>query len=345
MGTKPVLAWAGAVLAGVALSGCESSRSYYEGGRSYPSGAMTAYPPARGPASGTYAQTQAPAYYPPPRSMNPSAGMNANPAAYSTPSMKPEPMTEHSSTPIDVTSSVQFVNGPNTSGNSTPMMTITMPAVKFMVPISGMMATSNSGNVTMTATPTPDAPPPANMMEPMHNPALENQVVQTALQGDSMNNAYAVPPQQGPALPTMYTRPTSSPTMNGGSQSAPAMNTGMNPSMMPSNQYAAEAPTTTPNVVFSMPANGPASNGAMMNGSYPASAAPMNRGYTDDGMSRRPSADTAPPPPNWPRTSGADDGSMSDRTPPPPPPPPFRRNSSYPGSGGQTQYYQQQAHE
>ena len=49
MGRKPLLAIAGALLAGVTLSGCETGRPYYDGPR--------AYLPSQGYRGGPYAQS------------------------------------------------------------------------------------------------------------------------------------------------------------------------------------------------------------------------------------------------------------------------------------------------
>jgi hypothetical protein len=119
MGNKPVFAAAGALLAGVVLSGCESGRAFYDGPRSYV------------PPSGGMAYQQGPTWYNQPRM----AAAPTSPAPAM--SMKPEASVEQASGPLQVTSSLQMVSGSSGSPNPTPMLTVTLPAVKFLVPING----------------------------------------------------------------------------------------------------------------------------------------------------------------------------------------------------------------
>jgi hypothetical protein len=134
MGHKPVLAAAGALLAGVVMSGCESGRAFYDGPRSYlsSSGGMAYQQP--GPPWSNQQRMASTVAAP----MHPTS-------AFGSFSMKPEASVEQPAAqplslaynPLQVTSSLQLVSGTAGSPNPTPMLTITLPAVKFLVPING----------------------------------------------------------------------------------------------------------------------------------------------------------------------------------------------------------------
>ena len=191
MGTKPVLAVAGALLTGVVLSGCESGRPFYDGPRSYM--------PIPGQAAASY--SPAPGWY----TQKPMSG--GIPVGTSAMSMKAEPT--HVGAP-DPSSSMQLASGtagtPAATGTPTPMLTITMPAVKFLVPINGTYSFNQGG-----ATPTTGGMEAAQAPRPLPMVTADGHAMRA----------------NTPAAPTMqYQAPTIQyvlPTVNGPSAGAPTV--------------------------------------------------------------------------------------------------------------------------
>lgn len=177
MGRKPVLAIAGALLAGVTLSGCETGRPYYDGPRSYL--------PSQGYRGGPY--TQNGTMYSQPQMV---AG-----AAYAPRAMAMKPA------PVEVTPTVQLASSAAPAG-ATPMLTITMPAVRFQVPLTGA--------ITYAQTPgTPAAGPASVEQVPAASP--DNQVMQATTPPAVPAPAPSVPPPVPFTVPTVqstnYTPP------------------------------------------------------------------------------------------------------------------------------------------
>ncbi len=134
MKIKPVGAVAGALLAGMAVSGCGFSRSYQD-----------APPPV--PASLSYSQV--PGW---------TAQAPRHAASAYQPVVAPATATAKADAgPMDVTTSLQLVNGTSGSTNPTPMLTITLPAVKFLVPVTGSYSFGTSNNETAAAAANPGA--------------------------------------------------------------------------------------------------------------------------------------------------------------------------------------------
>jgi hypothetical protein len=211
MGRKPILSVASAVLAGIALSGCESGRGFYDGSR--------AYLPPPAPASMTYAQANG--YYNQPRVGQPA--MTAPPAVTS---MKPE--MPRTTTPVDVTSSLQLVNGTSVTPNPTPMLTITLPAVKFLVPINGTYSfTPPAGTVTPAVQTTDSAATTHSPSGPSMQPNV--QYVLPTTSGAQATVQYAMPQPQPLSSTVQY---TPMPTQPSTSKTTDEMAPGAKPSVM-----------------------------------------------------------------------------------------------------------------
>jgi hypothetical protein len=299
MANKPVLAMAGAILSAVVMSGCESGRLFFDGPKSYT--------PAPMPASMTYAPS-APWH----NQARPTA-MTAQGGVYSATALK----ADGTPGPVEVTSSLQLVNGVNGVPTATPMLTITLPAVKFLVPINGSYSftppATGAGNVTAPADPlaaghgaagmgaastdggvlragTPSAPNPM----PSAPPTIQ----------------YVVPTSPNAAPSIHYTVPqgqTAAPTIQ---YSAP---------QLPAPQAAPMLPPAAP--MASSIVNQPA-------------AAPKPADETVV-TSKQPTLLT-PPPPNWPKsTMESVDNGAPDIAVPPPPPPIHRHAAGGSGAAGQ----------
>jgi hypothetical protein len=260
MGRKPLLAIAGAVLAGVTLSGCETGRPYYDGPRSYL--------PSQG-YRGPYAQNGM--MYGQPQM---TAGAVVPPSAMAM-TMKPAP--------ADVTPALQLASN-SAPAATTPMLTITMPAVRFQVPLTGAITYSQASGTT-TPVPVSTEQLPAGSALP------ENQVMQ-ALSPHAPAAPYATPPV-----------PFTSPTVQ-------------------STNYASPAQTLLPPASYSAPQiQPPAVPGQGAMGSSPSMSSPAQ--YLPP-VSPTPRTDASPsfadaaPPPAWPKTPA--EGVEETMLPPVPPP-------------------------
>jgi hypothetical protein len=194
MGRKPVLGLAGFVLTGVMLAGCQSP-GYFGGAQAY-------MPPSASP-NLIYAQ-------------GPGAGNQFRAMPVGTPvgptcmvSLKADGM-DKATAPMQVTSSLQLVNGTSPSSSPTPMLTITLPAVKFMVPINGTYSLTPPQGMVATQV------APADAQAPHHAPAasVDGQVLQAIPQA----------PPASPAQPTIqYVIPTIPPAQAALQYPAPAV--------------------------------------------------------------------------------------------------------------------------
>lgn len=186
MRTKPVGATAGLLVTGVMLSGCSFSRNYHDGG---------APPPA--PASLSYSQVP---------------GWTAQPArAQATSGYQPvakqtSANAKNDGGPMEIATSLQLVNGTTGSPTPTPMLTITLPAVKFLVPVTGAYSFGQQNGETVPATATD--PSSANATMPS-TPATAPSTIQylvpttTGVQAAVQNTPAppaASPPQHLPAF-------------------------------------------------------------------------------------------------------------------------------------------------
>ena len=261
MGRKPLLAIAGAVLAGVTLSGCETGRPYYDGPRSYL--------PSQGYRGGPYAQNGM--MYSQPQ-MVAGAAPTGTPMAMT---MKPAP--------AEVTPAIQLASNSAPAG-ATPMLTITMPAVRFQVPLTGAITYSQTPGTTPAAPVSTEQLPAASALP-------DNQVMQ-ALSPHAPAAPYTPPPA-----------PFTTPTVQSTNYAPPAQ------TLVPPASYPAAAAQT------------PAAPGLGVMGSTPAMPAPAQ--YLPP-VSPVPRADAGqfssdvPPPPVWPRTPGE---SVEETIAPPVPPP------------------------
>lgn len=240
MGRKPLLAIAGAVLAGVTLSGCETGRPYYDGPRSYL--------PSQG-YRGPYAQNGM--IYSPPQMTAGAVVPAGTPTA-----MKPAP--------ADVTPAIQLASNSAPAGTA-PMLTITMPAVRFQVPLTGAITYSQAPGTTTATAPVSTEQLPAGAALP------DNQVMQ----------AQSPHAPAAPYAPAPFTNPT-----------------------VQSTNYASPAQTLLPPAPYPAPAavSGPAAMGASPSMSSPVQYLPpvSPAPRADAG----PISSDVPPPPVWPRTPG-----------------------------------------
>ncbi len=262
MGRKPLLAIAGAVLAGVTLSGCETGRPYYDGPRSYL--------PSQG-YRGPYAQNGM--MYSPPQ-MTPGAVVPAGTPTAMT--MKPAP--------AEVTPAIQLASNSAPAG-TTPMLTITMPAVRFQVPLTGAI-TYNQAPGTTPAAPVSTEQLPAGAALP------DNQVMQAQSPHAPAAAPYTTPPA-----------PFTSPTVQSTNYASPAQ------TLLPPASYP--APAVQPPAVPAQGAQG-ASPSMPAPAQYLPPVSPASRADAVQFSS------DVPPPPVWPRSPG--EGVEETMSPPVPPP-------------------------
>jgi hypothetical protein len=295
MANKPMLAMAGALLSAVAMSGCESARIFYDGPKSYT--------PAPMPASMTYAT--------PPTQWNNqirTAAATSPAGVYNASAMK----MDGTPGPVEVTSSLQMVTGVN--GSPTPMLTITLPAVKFLVPINGTYSFTPPAGGSATTVASADAAAhgaPGMGAAPMENPLLRAGTPgqSTTIQYTPPTIQYTVPTSPNGAPSIQYTVPsgqTAAPTIQYTAPQPPA----------PQPNPAPQASQPLTSSILSQPAMGPR--------------------MADETVvtAKQPALLTPPPPPTWPRPMAEPvDGSLPDMA-VPPPPPPIHRNAA----GGQGSY-------
>jgi hypothetical protein len=322
MGTKGVLAGAGVFVVGLALAGCESSRPYYEGPRSYvPPQMGSSFTQGSGgnsntPPGGYYSSSGG--YYNQPRSLPASTTTNVTTLS----SAKTEPAPERHAASAEGGSSLQLVSGvASTANGSAPMLTITLPAVKLLVPVNGLYSfTPPAGAVAKTAQPeaavVEHAPAPVSSAWP-----TESQPARAAVQSAPITTLYNPPPAQPPAysqpapmVAPMAARPAYCPPP---ATEAPIPATSA-PAMLPEPtlQYSEPAVST--------PASALQSSAPIMPSPMPlqlsTQAMPASLPNIPDDASQgaRTATLPPPPPPTWPRPATvADDGLGADLSPPP----------------------------
>lgn len=269
MVSKTVLAVAGVVLAGSALSGCEIDRSSYAG-RSY------TMPPGYGMPGAGYAQAPGYQHY----------GRVAT-AAYA-PARAAEQPIERAAATVEVTGPVPSAGG--TAANGSPMVTITLPAVKLMVPLNG----------TLTYAAPPGAA--ATVALPAENAAAARPVLAAPAPLD-------IPVARPLATPAPLHYPVPAAPLSAGPEL---------PATQPRGSYTA-APTTLPTPPMTPTASsfgepGSAAGAPADQGSPPA----LSGGAipADQPTRRSRPAGMVPPPPVWPRSATRDDTAPSDLPPP-----------------------------
>jgi hypothetical protein len=341
MGTKSVLAGASLFVVGVALSGCESSRPYYEGPRSY-------VPPQMGSsfAQGTGGNSNQPpggyysssgGYYNQPRSLPASTTSNVTTLS----SAKTEPAPERHATSAEGGSSLQLVSGvASTANGAAPMLTITLPAVKLLVPVNGLYSFTPPAGAAVAKTAQPEAavvdhaPAPVSSAWP-----IESRPAHVAVQAAPITTLYTPAPpsysQPAPMAAPMAATPAYCPP----TETAAPMAATPAPAMLPEPTLQYSAPTV------STPASALQSSAPIMPSPMPApllmQATPVSLPNIPDNGSQGSRA--APPPPTWPRpAAAADDGVGADLS--LPPSLPSRRgqpsNTVPMGSSGQNPYFQ-----
>jgi hypothetical protein len=279
MANKPMLAMAGALLSAMAMSGCESGRLFYDGPKSYM--------PAPMPASMTYA---------PPAQWGNQPRMMAGPAGIINASAIKADGTPG---PVEVTSSLQMVSGVNGVGAATPMLTITLPAVKFLVPINGSYSFTPPAGASGTAMASAD---PASShgattgTAPMDNPLMRTGTPgqPTTIQYTPPTIQYMVPTSPNGAPAIQYTVPA-------GQTAAPTI------------QYSAPQPPAPQPYPAAQPAL-PLTSSIL---NQPAAGAKMAEETVVTG--KQPTLLT-PPPPTWPKAGVDTTDTATDATVPPPPP-------------------------
>jgi hypothetical protein len=257
MGHKPFVGVAGTVLVSLALSGCEYSRPYYGDNRNFMPGQQMAGMPQ----AATYYQPQ----ILPARAMSTGTVMAPMPGGAG---------GDRAAGSMDVTPNVQLAGGPSTATAGGPMLTITMPAVKFTVPISSAYCTTPAGTAVATMS-SPEGPATtAAVSAPAAAPA-EMPAVRSAVQVPAQAIQYAPP-----VLP--YNHPAPQPTVQP-PQPAPAAPPAPQVSYSPQpTSGVAPAHYTAPAPVAMGPSLGdePVSDSRAMLATPPA---------------------MSPPPPAWPR--------------------------------------------
>jgi hypothetical protein len=304
MGTKSALAATGTFLVGLALSGCESSRPYYEGPRSY-------MPPQMG---SSFAQGQGQGgYYNPSGSYYGSSGSYYNQprpltatttnTATSLSSAKPDSGPDHPATSTEVASSVQLASGlASTTNGSAPMLTITLPAVKLLVPVNGLYSMTPPASP-----PVAKAPQPELVQERSPTPTWPM---------ESQPAAQPVPPTQASPLTNLHIPPTASAAPATAAYTPPALPlaalpAAQAPAMLPepSLQYSTPAVSTSSPPLQSM--------APVMPSPMPAPISmqtmpPILPKLSDDtSLNQRATTMAAPlPTPTWPRPSTTTDESL-----------------------------------
>jgi hypothetical protein len=267
-----MLAMAGALLSAVAMSGCESGRFFYDGPRSYM--------PAPTPASMTYA---------------PSMQWNSQPrlAAGTTGVLNASAVkADGTPGPVEVTSSLQMVAGVNGVPSATPMLTITLPAVKFLVPINGTYSftppAGGSGTTMAAVDPASSHGATAMGPGPMDSPLLRAGTPgqPTTIQYTPPTIQYMVPTSPNGSPSIQYTVPS-------GQTAAPTI------------QYSAPQPTASAqpltSTIMNQPTAGPKLEETVVTAKQPTLL--------------------TPPPPAWPKSAVEPADTASDLAVPPPPPP------------------------
>ncbi len=257
MGRKPLLAIAGALLAGVTLSGCEAGPQYYSGQRSYM--------PSQGYRGG---YTQGGMMYSQPQMVAGAAAANTGMAM----TMKPAA--------VETAPAIQLASGSAPAG-TTPMLTITMPAVRFQVPLTGAISYAQT---------TGSSTGPASVEQvPASTAAPEGPLMQAA-------TAHTPVPAQYAPVSVPFTTPTVQST----NYATPAQPTMPAPHTAPASQ------------AFAVPGQSAATMPMPSPAQYLPPVSPAPR--ADAGQL----SSELPPPPVWPRTPGE---GVEETTMPPVPPP------------------------
>lgn len=255
MARKPVLAVAGVVLGGLSLVGCETNRSYCMH--------SCAMPPGYGAPAG-YAQGSQP--YGRPTSAYPQRQQVVQPAAAT----------------VEVGQPTQSAPG---AANGTPMVMITLPAVKLMVPLNGTLTYAAQPGAAASMTPPADESAAARPM--LAGPA--------PLEGQGARAPASPAPLRypGPASPLNMASevPSNQPRMGYG----PAPAAAMTPT---ASSFGEQVPL---GAITVDPGSPPSLSGA---------------GVAGDPTAGRSRSGMAPPPPVWPRGMSRDDGAPSDLPPP-----------------------------
>jgi hypothetical protein len=348
MGTKGVLAGAGLVV-GLALSGCESSRPYYEGPRSYAPPQMgSSFAQGNGgnynsPPGGYYSSSGG--YYNQPRSLPASTTTNVTTLS----SAKTEPAPERHAASAEGNSSLQLVSGvASTANGAAPMLTITLPAVKLLVPVNGLYSftppagaatakTAQSETAVVDHTPAPVSSVWPNESQPAH----------AAVQAAPITTLYTPAPAPAAAATPTYSQPARMPAPMAAPPAycpPPAAEAPMAatpaPAMLPEPTLQYSEPTV------STPASALQSSAPIMPSPMPPplsmQAMPASLPNIPEDGSQSSRAAPPPPPPTWPRPAAvADDGLGADLSPPPPSLPSRRgQPSNNMGSSGQNPYFQ-----
>jgi hypothetical protein len=325
MGTKGVLASAGVFVVGLALSGCESSRPYYEGPRSYSPPQMgSSFAQGNGgnvnsPPGGYYSSSGG--YYNQPRSLP--AGTTTNVTTLS--SAKTEPAPERHATSTEGGSSLQLVSGvASTANGAAPMLTITLPAVKLLVPVNGLYSFTPPAGAAVAKAAQPEAAVVDHTPAPVSSawPA-ESQPAHVALQAAPTTSLYTPPPAQPAAAMQAYSQPA---PVTAPMATMPAY---CPPTATPAPMAATPAPAMLPEPrlqysepTVSTPASALQSSAPIMPSPMPAplsmQAMPASLPNIPDDGSQGSRASPPPPPPTWPRPAAvADDGVGADLSPPP----------------------------
>jgi hypothetical protein len=349
MGTKGVLAGAGLFVVGLALSGCESSRPYYEGPRSYvPPQMGSSFAQGSGgnynPPSGGYYSSSG-GYYNQPRSL-PASTTNVTTLS----SAKTEPAPEKHATSAEGSSSLQLVSGvASTANGAAPMLTITLPAVKLLVPVNGLYSFTPPAGAAVAKTTQADAPVVDHAPAPVSSAwPTESQPAHAAVQAAPITTLYTPAPAQPAAAAPAYSQPApmatpmaATPAYCPPPATAAPMDAMPTPAMLPEPTLQYSAPTV------STPASAMQSSAPIMPSPMPAplsmQAMPASLPNIPDDGSQGARAAPPPPPPTWPRPAAvADDGVGIDLS--PPPSLPSRRgqpSSNVPmSSSGQNPYFQ-----
>ena len=300
MGIKSALAVTGTCLVGLALSGCESSRPYYEGPRSYmPPQMGSSFAQGQGgyynPSGGYYSASGS--YYNQPRSLPPTTTNTATALS----STKPDPTPERQPASPEGSSSVQLTSGVASMANgSAPMVTITLPAVKLLVPVNGLYSLAPPANAVVAK---PAQPEPVVEHSPASiAPAWPPESQPAAPQAAPLTNLYMPPTAPAASATAAYAPPVSP---------AAALPAAQAPAMLPEPalQYATPSvPTSSPTLQSMAPVMPSPMPAPMSMQTAPATLPTLS---DDTSYSPRTTTVAAPPPaPTWPRPSAAPDDSL-----------------------------------